>query len=74
LASIQGERLLAEYSDLNGDGFADLLLSGEVEERLDVGDVVVARHPCQKGFLWNISSGKFAEDRSRRIGLDDKHD
>jgi len=72
--TFQGERLMAEYSDLNGDGFADLLLSGEVQEQSDVGDVIVAKHACQKGFLWNISTGKFEEDRSRRIGLSNDFD
>ena len=67
--TFQDDRLMAEYADLNGDGFADLLLKGAVEKRSNDGDAVVARHPCEKVFLWNIVTNKFEEDRSRRIGL-----
>ena len=73
--TFQDGRLMAEYPDLNGDGIADLLLNGEVEERPGrLGEVVVAKHACQKGFLWNSTSGKFEEDRARRIGLSDDFD
>ena len=67
-------RLMAESPDLNGDGIADLLLKGQVEIRPDGWRVVEATRPCQKAFLWNVASGKFEEDRSRRIGLDDTDD
>jgi hypothetical protein len=76
--TFQGGRLQSEYMDLNGDGIADLLLKGVVEEYPEDGaenaDTIVATHPCQKVFLWNNKLLRFEEDRSRRIGLKDDND
>lgn len=73
--TFQDGRLMSEYPDLNGDGFSDLLLNGEVEERTELlENVVAAKRHSQKGFLWNASTGKFEEDRSRRIGLSNDFD
>ncbi len=69
-------RLLSRYSDLNADGVADLLLTGEIEQHGTDDDkaneyVVLSTFLCQKAFLWNSASHRYEEDLSRRIGLSD---
>ena len=67
-------RLIPKYTDLNGDGVTDLVLKGDIEERVEQGNRLVSAHLCQKVFLWNKDRHRFEEDLSRRIGLEDKSD
>ena len=74
--TFKGGRLLSRYLDLNEDGVADLLLTGEIEQHGMDDDkaneyVVLSTFPCQNAFLWNSASHRYEEDLSRRIGLSD---
>ncbi|MBS0266932.1 MAG: hypothetical protein JSS02_33705 [Planctomycetes bacterium] len=70
----RNSRLEPNYSDLNGDGIADLTLKGEIEEQTENGQKVESLRLCQKAFLWNVESHTFNEDRSQRIGFREHDD
>jgi hypothetical protein len=75
--TLKNDRLMPEYPDLSGNGVADLLLTGEIEQHGRDDDkanenVVLSTHPCQKAFLWNPKTRQFEEDLSRRFGLSDE--
>jgi hypothetical protein len=67
---IRGPRLTVIYRDLNGDGFADVELSGVVEEYTDDSEDPIRSYPCRKAFLWQPRSHCFVEDRSQRSGFE----
>jgi hypothetical protein len=69
LEQFKGGTLESDYRDVNGDGFADVTLTGVIEEWDEKGKTLVASRPCGKVFLWNIAQGKFIEDMARQVGF-----
>jgi hypothetical protein len=59
----------AAYRDVNGDGFADVTLTGVIEEWDEKGNSLVDSRQCRKVFLWNSNQGRFIEDLARRLGF-----
>ena len=49
----RGGTLTRSYEDIDGDGFADLTLSGVVDEVTFSERTVLASRPVQETFLWN---------------------
>lgn len=70
LTLIRGGELKADYADLNGDGAADLKLTGYLDlydDRRPDTAPPSSGTPCQKVFYWR--DGSFVEDRNQRIGF-----
>jgi hypothetical protein len=69
---IRGGRLDVAYADVNGDGFADAVFTGTIDEyddeKDDRGEKVTSSTPCRKVFLWGRAEGRFVEDRGARVG------
>ena len=59
-----------DYRDLNGDGVADLTLTGVLEDRGEKEDTFVSSRPCRRVFLWHREQGNFIEDAALRVGFD----
>ena len=54
-----GGHLDATYRDEDGDGWVDLVLSGNIEEWDEKGDAVLRTRPCRRVHLWNRLWGRF---------------
>ncbi len=59
-STYRGGALTRSYEDMNGDGIADLTLSG-FEDRVESeqGAAPLASQPVRQAFLWNPRSGTF---------------
>lgn len=68
---IRGPHLTVEYRDLNGDGWADVELTGIVEAYSDDPHLEAPIHsyPCRKVFLWDSKSHRFVEDFTQPRGF-----
>lgn len=72
---IQNDRLDSEYSDLNGDGFLDVTLSGigyvvkgdiiGDEEKLELKNPI----RLERQFVWNRRKDKFEEAVEKKVGF-----
>ena len=74
LFMFQGGRLTPEYRDLNGDGYADLILEGIEEEWDEKGKNLIHREPLRQVFLWDPTMDRFSEDVSSREGVAEYYD
>lgn len=72
--TFQDGTLSPKYSDLNGDGYADLVLEGIVEEWGDEPAAVIHREPLRQVFIWDARLKQFCEDVSSRVGVAEYYD
>ena len=70
VTQIQDGILIPEYRDVNGDGVADLILTGTIEEWDNEEDILLACSPCRQVFLWDGRRQKFVEDLTQRVAPD----
>ncbi len=64
---LKGYQLQPKYTDVNKDGFVDILLTGTIQ--IGEGNMFIKEYPAQKVLLYNPKQKKFIEDFKRRKGF-----